>query len=154
MCDSMLITEELTLRCIDQYSAKCPRGGVNMALKANYETVMVFSMKQGEEGIQALIEKFKALIEKHATLQSVDEWGKRKLAYLINKEAEGYYVLMNFESEAEFPAELDRIYKITDGVIRSLIIRKPAVSEAPAEEEPQAEEAPAEEAPAAEEAAE
>ena len=125
-----------------------------MALKANYETVMVISMKQGEEGIQALIEKFKALIEKHATLQSVDEWGKRKLAYLINKEAEGYYVLMNFESEAEFPAELDRIYKITDGVIRSLIIRKPEGSEAPAEEEPQAEEAPAEEAPAAEEAAE
>jgi small subunit ribosomal protein S6 len=144
-----------------------------MALKANYETVMVFSMKQGEDGIQALIEKFKALIEKHATLQSVDEWGKRKLAYLINKEAEGYYVLMNFESEAEFPAELDRIYKITDGVIRSLIIRKPEgaeipaakeaeeapaeeapVEEAPAEEAPVVEEAPAEEAPAAEEAAE
>ncbi len=133
-----------------------------MALKANYETVMVFSMKQGEDGIQALIEKFKALIEKHATLQSVDEWGKRKLAYLINKEAEGYYVLMNFESEAEFPAELDRIYKITDGVIRSLIIRKPegaeipvqeAAEEAPAEETP-AEEAPAEEAPVEEAAAE
>ena len=133
-----------------------------MALKANYETVMVFSMKQGEDGIHALIEKFKALIEKHATLQSVDEWGKRKLAYLINKEAEGYYVLMNFESEAEFPAELDRIYKITDGVIRSLIIRKPegaeipaqeAAEEAPAEETP-AEEAPAEEAPVEEAAAE
>ena len=124
-----------------------------MALKANYETVMVFSMKQGEDGIQALIEKFKALIEKHATLQSVDEWGKRKLAYLINKESEGYYVLMNFESEAEFPAELDRIYKITDGVIRSLIIRKPEGAEIPvAKEEPKAE-APAEEAaPAAEEA--
>lgn len=131
-----------------------------MALKANYETVMVFSMKQGEDGIQALIEKFKALIEKHATLQSVDEWGKRKLAYLINKEAEGYYVLMNFESEAEFPAELDRIFKITDGVIRSLIIRKPEGSEIPVKEEPKAEEAaeapaeaPAEEtveAPAAE----
>ncbi|MBQ3265343.1 MAG: 30S ribosomal protein S6 [Ruminococcus sp.] len=124
-----------------------------MALKANYETVMVFSMKQGEDGIHALIEKFKALIEKHATLQSVDEWGKRKLAYLINKESEGYYVLMNFESEAEFPAELDRIYKITDGVIRSLIIRKPEGAEIPvAKEEPKAE-APAEEAaPAAEEA--
>ena len=80
-----------------------------MAVKANYETVMVISMKQGEDGIQALIEKFKALIEKNATLQSVDEWGKRKLAYLINKESEGYYVLMNFESEATFPAELDRI---------------------------------------------
>ena len=129
-----------------------------MALKANYETVMVFSMKQGEDGIQALIEKFKNLIEKHATLQSVDEWGKRKLAYLINKEAEGYYVLMNFEAEADFPAELDRIYKITDGVIRSLIIRKPEGAEIPVKEEPKAEaveEAPVEEAaeaPAAEEA--
>ena len=96
-----------------------------MAVKANYETVMVISMKQCEEGIKALIEKFKALIEKNATLQSVDEWGKRKLAYLINKESEGYYVLMNFESEADFPAELDRIYKITDGIMRSLIVKKP-----------------------------
>jgi small subunit ribosomal protein S6 len=95
-----------------------------MAVTAKYETVMVLSMKLGEEGIQSTIEKFKALIEKHATLQEVDEWGKRKLAYLINKEAEGYYVLINFESEAEFPAELDRIYKITDGVLRSLIIKK------------------------------
>ena len=123
-----------------------------MALKANYETVMVISMKQGEEGIQALIEKFKALIEKHATLQSVDEWGKRKLAYLINKESEGYYVLMNFEAEAEFPAELDRIYKITDGIMRSLIIRKPDGAEVVvAKDEPKAE---AEEAPAEEPAAE
>lgn len=131
-----------------------------MALKANYETVMVISMKQGEDGIQALIEKFEALIEKHATLQSVDEWGKRKLAYLINKESEGYYVLMNFEAEADFPAELDRIYKITDGVMRSLIIRKPDGAEVViAKDEPKveeaAEEAPAvEKAPAVEEAAE
>ncbi len=95
-----------------------------MAVTANYETVMIFSLKQGEEGIQALVEKFKALIEKHATLQNVDEWGKRRLAYLINKESEGYYVLMNFESEAEFPAELDRVFKITDGVLRSMIIKK------------------------------
>ncbi len=94
------------------------------AITAKYETVMVLSMKLGDEGIQNTIEKFKALIEKHATLQEVDEWGKRKLAYLINKEAEGYYVLINFESEADFPAELDRIYKITDGVLRSLIIKK------------------------------
>lgn len=94
------------------------------AITAKYETVMILSMKLGEEGIQKTIEKFKALIEKHATLQEVDEWGKRKLAYLINKEAEGYYVLINFESEADFPAELDRIYKITDGVLRSLIIKK------------------------------
>ncbi len=95
-----------------------------MAVKAKYETVMVFSLKNGEEAVQALVEKFKKTIEKYATLESVDEWGKRKLAYLINKESEGYYVLMNFESEAEFPAELDRRFKITDGVLRSLIIKK------------------------------
>lgn len=95
-----------------------------MAVKANYETVMIFSLKLGEEGIQALIEKFKTLIEKHATLQNVDEWGKRKLAYLINKESDGYYVLMDFESEADFPAELDRVFKITDGVLRSMIVKK------------------------------
>lgn len=57
-------------------------------------------------------------------MKNVDEWGKRKLAYLINKESEGYYVLFDFESEAEFPAELDRIYKITEGVMRSMIIKK------------------------------
>ena len=95
-----------------------------MAVTANYETVMIISMKQGEEGIQALIERFKNLIEERATLKNVDEWGKRKLAYLINKESEGYYVLFDFESTAEFPAELDRVYKITEGVMRSLIIKK------------------------------
>ena len=79
-----------------------------MAVTANYETVMIVSMKKGEEGIQAIVEKFKNLIEKHATL----------------KESEGYYVLFDFESTAEFPAELDRIYKITEGVMRSLIIKK------------------------------
>ncbi len=122
-----------------------------MAVTANYETVMVISMKQGEEGIQALIEKFKALIEKHATLQSVDEWGKRKLAYLINKESEGYYVLMNFESEATFPAELDRRYKITDGIMRSIIIKKDSDEEVKATKEEPVAEAVAEPAEAVEE---
>lgn len=97
-----------------------------MAVINSYETVMVISTKLGEEGIQAMIEKFKALIEKHATLENVDEWGKRRLAYLINDEAEGYYVLFNFKSEPDFPAELDRRYKITDGILRSLIVRKDA----------------------------
>lgn len=97
-----------------------------MAVTANYEAVMIFSLKDGEEQVQALIEKFKALIEKHAQLQGVDEWGKRRLAYLINKESEGYYVLYNFEASAEFPAEFDRVTNITDGVMRSLIIKKNA----------------------------
>ena len=95
-----------------------------MAVTANYETVMIISMKQGEEGIQALIAKFKALIEKHATLKNVDEWGKRKLAYEINDRTEGYYVLANFTADGEFPKELDRQYRITDGILRTIIIRK------------------------------
>ena len=95
-----------------------------MAVTANYETVMIVSMKKGEEGIQAIVEKFKALIEKHATLKNVDEWGKRKLAYLINDEAEGYYVLFNLECEPAFPAEFQRIAGITDGVLRSIVVKK------------------------------
>ena len=89
-----------------------------------YETVIVFSVKNGEEAAKAMAEKFKDMIEKNGTLGSVDEWGKRRLAYLINDEAEGYYVLYNYQSSAEFPAELDRVCKITDGVLRTLIIKK------------------------------
>ena len=95
-----------------------------MAVKANYETVMIVSMKKGEEGIQAIVEKFKTLIEKNATLKNVDEWGKRKLAYLINDEAEGYYVLFNLECEPAFPAEFQRVAGITDGVLRSIVVKK------------------------------
>lgn len=91
---------------------------------SKYETIMVFSLVNGEEAAKELMEKFKALIESNGTLESVDEWGKRKLAYLINDEAEGYYVLYNYDAEASFPAELDRIAKITDGVLRTLIVKK------------------------------
>lgn len=94
-----------------------------MAAK-KYETVMVLSKKLGDEGVKEVVEKFKALIEANGTLESVDDWGKRRLAYPINYETEGYYTLFNFSAEPEFPAELDRIYKITEGVIRSLIVAK------------------------------
>ncbi|MCQ2476033.1 MAG: 30S ribosomal protein S6 [Clostridia bacterium] len=90
----------------------------------NYETMVVFSVANGEEAAQPLLEKFKGMIEANGTLESVDEWGKRKLAYPIEDELEGYYVLFNYQAEPEFPAELDRVFKITDGVLRSLIIRK------------------------------
>lgn len=93
-------------------------------VKNAYETVAVFSLKNGDEAVAAMVQKFKELIEKNAVLDGVDEWGKRRLAYAINKESEGYYVLFNFTSESEFPAELDRIYKITDGILRSLIVKK------------------------------
>ncbi|MCC8047778.1 MAG: 30S ribosomal protein S6, partial [Oscillospiraceae bacterium] len=69
----------------------------------------------------ALVEKFKTLVESNGTLDEIEEMGKRKLAYEINYLTEGYYVLVKFTSGPEFPAELDRIFDITDGVIRSLI---------------------------------
>lgn len=97
-----------------------------MSVQNQYETVMIFSLTQGEEAALALKDKFIALISENGTLDSVEEWGKRKLAYLINDEAEGYYVLANYSCNPDFPAELDRVFKITDGVLRSLIIKKEA----------------------------
>ena len=91
---------------------------------SKYESVAVFSVKEGEEAAKNLVEKFKALIEANGTMEAVDEWGVRKLAYEINYETDGYYVLYTFESGVEFPAELDRIYNITDGVLRSIIVAR------------------------------
>ena len=91
--------------------------------KANYEAVVIFSVKNGDDKVTALVEKFKALIEANATLDSVDEWGKRKLAYPINYENEGYYVLYTFESEPEFPAEFERVINITDDAVRTMIVK-------------------------------
>ena len=89
-----------------------------------YETIFVIDATKTEEEITALVEKFKSLIENNGEIESVDEWGKRRLAYLIDDEPEGYYALYTFESAPEFPAELDRIYRITDGIMRSIIIAK------------------------------
>ena len=90
----------------------------------SYETMLVFSVANGDESVTALVEKFKALIEANATIDSIDEWGKRKLAYPINYETEGYYMLVNFSCEPDFPAELDRVVKITEGVLRSLTVKQ------------------------------
>lgn len=94
-------------------------------LQQNYESIIVFSTKQTEEQIKALVEKFSDMITRDGgTLESIDEWGKRRLAYPINYETDGYYVLYNFISAPNLPAELDRVIKITEGVIRSIIIAK------------------------------
>lgn len=95
-------------------------------VKASYEAVFIFSMTLGEEGVAAINEKFKNLIAQNAEIGEVDEWGKRRLAYPINDEVEGFYVLYNFVSGPAFPAELERVSKITDGVLRSMIVRKEA----------------------------
>ena len=87
---------------------------------AKYETMLVTSAALDEEASAALVGKFKSLIEANGTIDSVDEWGKRRLAYPINDEVEGVYTVIQFTSEPSFPAELERIYKITDGVLRFL----------------------------------
>lgn len=89
-----------------------------------YEAMLIFSVKNGEEATTALVEKFKALIEANGTVEGVDEWGKRRLAYLIDDEAEGYYAIYSFESAPEFPAELERVAKITEGVLRAMTVKK------------------------------
>lgn len=85
---------------------------------------MVLSTKQGEDAIKALVEKFSEIIKANATLESVDEWGKRTLAYEIDDETEGYYVLFNFNSVPSFPMELERRMNITDGILRSLVVTR------------------------------
>ena len=87
-----------------------------------YEAIIVFSLKKDEDQIKALTAKFADLIKENGTLGEIDEWGKRKLAYEINYESEGYYVLYNFESKPDFPAELERVINITDGVLRSIVV--------------------------------
>ena len=91
-------------------------------VNANYEVVYILDPALGEEAIAAMIEKFKALVETQGTVAAIDDWGKRRLAYPIEDQAEGVYTLVRFESKPEFPAELDRIYKITDGIMRSIIV--------------------------------
>lgn len=88
----------------------------------NYEVLYVVNPTLGEEETAALVAKFKELAESRGTVAEVDEWGKRKLAYPINDLEEGYYVLMTFTAAAAIPAELDRIFRITDGVMRSIIV--------------------------------
>ena len=85
---------------------------------------MITSATLDEEATAALVGKFKSLIEANGTIDAIDEWGKRRLAYPINDETEGVYTVINFTSAPEFPAELDRVYKITEGVMRSLIVAK------------------------------
>ncbi len=94
----------------------------------NYETMFVFSVAKGEEGVSALTEKFKALIEENGTLTSAEPFGSnggvRTLAYEIEDETQGAYILMNYEGAASLPAEIERIAGITEGVLRVLTIRK------------------------------
>ena len=88
-----------------------------------YETLFVVDASKSEEEITALVDKFKSLIEANGTIESVTDWGKRRLEYPINDMNEGYYTIVFFKAGAEFPAELERLYGIDEKVMRSIVIK-------------------------------
>ena len=112
----------------------------------SYETLFAVSGNLAEDDCKALVEKFVTLINENASDVNVNEWGKRRFAYPINYVTEGYYVLVSYKSEPSFPVELDRVFGITEGVIRYMTTIKVA-KKAPAVEEV---EVPAESAEVAE----
>ncbi len=132
-----------------------------------YELALVVSAKLDNDARAAVVERAKGYISRHdGVVGEVEEWGKRKLAYEIQKQTEAYYYFIQFEGESDCPNELEKRMRIMDNVLRYLVVRKDendtfkvtpdkADEEVEAEdEEVPAEEAPAEEAPAEEAAAE
>lgn len=96
--------------------------------KANssYETLFIVDLSVGEEATKSIVEKFTKLISENGEITEISEWGKRRLAYPINDLNEGYYVLVNFTAPAAFPLELERIFNITEGIMRSMTINRNA----------------------------
>lgn len=90
----------------------------------SYETIFIIDSTLEPDAIAAEKDKFVNLISANGELGEVEEWGKRKLAYAINFKTEGYYVLVNFKADVEFPKELDRRYRIDENILRTIIIRK------------------------------
>ncbi len=89
-----------------------------------YESMYILKPNLDEETKNAIVERFKSIVtDGGGKVESVDEWGQRKLAYEINYISEGYYVLMTFEAPGELPLELERVYNITENVIRYNVIR-------------------------------
>ena len=92
-------------------------------LTSKYENVFIVSPDLTEEAAKALLEKFTGIITANGgIIDNISEWGKKKLAYPIDDYTEGYYFIVNFTAVATLPAELDRVFNITDGILRSLIV--------------------------------
>ena len=91
---------------------------------ANYETVVIFNTKLGEEGIAANVEKFKSLISENGTITNVDEWGKRRLAYEVQHMKEAFYYFIQFDAEPAAPAEIEDNIRIMENIVRFLCVRQ------------------------------
>jgi small subunit ribosomal protein S6 len=92
-------------------------------VNAAYETLFIVDLSLGDDGVRAMTDRFLAMIAEAGEITETSEWGKRRLAYPINDLNEGYYVLVNYNAPAEFPAELERVFNITEGIMRSMTIR-------------------------------
>ena len=107
----------------------------------SYETLFIVDVTGGEEATKATVTKFTDIIAKNAEIVEVADWGKRRLAYPINDMPEGYYTVVTFKAEPDFPAELERLYNIDESVMRSMVVKlefeavAKATAEAPAAEE-------------------
>ena len=91
-------------------------------ISGKYETIFIVNPKLEEAAATAVVDKFKSLVEANGTNVEVEDWGKRRLAYPIEDQTEGVYTLVRFESKPDFPAELDRVFKITEDVLRSMTL--------------------------------
>lgn len=89
-----------------------------------YEAMFIFVPELEEEKRNTLLDRFKGIIESDGTISNIDEWGNRKLAYEINDYTDGYYIVVNFESNPETVNEVNRIAKISDDILRHMIIRE------------------------------
>ena len=118
-------------------------------IKNFYESMFIVDVTGGEDAVKASVEKFVGLINANSeTVYEVNEWGKRRLEYPINDKPEGYYVVVTFKANPEFPAEFERLANIDESILRSMVIRlenEPTVKAAVEETAPATEEAPAEE---------
>lgn len=91
----------------------------------SYEMLYILDNDLSDEMKEKLVNKFNDVITKaNGTIDTVDKWGTKKLAYDINYKSEGYYVLINFKSGSDLPSELERVLRITDGVVRFIVLKK------------------------------
>jgi small subunit ribosomal protein S6 len=97
--------------------------GEEVKLMNRYETIYIIKPTVDEEGIKALVAKFKGIMEANGEIETLDEWGKRKLAYLINDMGEGYYVYTKYKADTAVPKELDRVFGITEDILRNMTIK-------------------------------
>lgn len=89
-----------------------------------YESIIIVNPNVDEEGLKALETKFTGLINENGKVESVENMGKKRLAYEIKKNKEGYYMLFNFEAKPDSIKELERIYRITDEIIKFIVVKK------------------------------